>query len=81
MIVTAVRCRGTGCPSRLNSLIVPTTRNSPAGGGSPYRATCSANPPPLDIPARNTGVPPASLPAVRSPSLPVAPSPARGDGC
>jgi hypothetical protein len=57
MIVTAVRCRGTGWACRLNSLIVPTTTNSPATGSSPCRATCSANPPPLDIPARNTGVP------------------------
>jgi hypothetical protein len=57
MIVTAVRCRGTGAACLLNSLIVATARNSPATGSSPCLATCSANPPPLERPARTTGRP------------------------
>ena len=59
MIVTGVFCRGTGQACLLNSRSVPATRNSPASGSSPCRATYSANPPPLEIPASSTGAGPS----------------------
>jgi hypothetical protein len=53
--IMVARSCGTGTSRRLDSRVVPATRNRPVTGSRPFLATCSAYRAPCEIPARKTG--------------------------